>query len=176
MKGSVIWVEADKCLACKACEVECALAHCAAESLLEAVANDLRPSTRVDVVDVGERASLPVQCRHCEDAPCVLVCPSGALEKLGPEMAVVLHQDKCVGCKSCVLVCPFGAITVAADGRAMVKCDLCAERAGAEGQPACVAACPTRALHFGTPNEVAKEARRRSARQYLEAILAEEPS
>lgn len=172
MKGSAIWVEFEKCLACKTCEIECALAHCEVSEIREAVKQGLRPAHRVSVVSVGTEAAMPIQCRHCEDAPCVLVCPSGALSKAGPDQAVLLDYEKCIGCKSCVIVCPFGAVTVGPDGRTVVKCDLCIARLQQGQQPACVSACPTKALHFGEIDEYAKEARKRAARQMLEALLA----
>ncbi len=172
MKGSLIWVEIDKCLGCKTCEVECAMAHCEVGDIVEAVTRTLQPAHRVSVTPVSYEIAVPIQCRHCEDAPCVVVCPSGALTKLGPEQAVVLDAAKCIGCKSCVIVCPFGAVTVGPDGRTIVKCDLCAARA-AEGQkPACVSGCPTHALHFGEMDDLARETRKKAARQLLEAMLA----
>lgn len=173
MKGSSIWVEIEKCLGCKTCEIECAMAHCEVRDIVEAVRRELRPGRRVNVTPVTYGTSVPIQCRHCEDAPCVAVCPSGAMTKLGPDMAVVLDSDKCIGCKSCIIVCPFGAVTVGPDGRTVMKCDLCAALAADGGGPSCVAACPTKALHFGEIEEVAKEARRRAARQMLEAMAAE---
>ncbi len=173
MKGSSIWVEVEKCLSCKTCEIECAMAHCEVSDIVEAVKQALRPAHRVTVTPVSPEAAVPIQCRHCEDAPCVAVCPSGALAKPGPDQAVTLDADKCIGCKSCVIVCPFGAVTVGPDGRTIVKCDLCAARAEKGQPPACVAGCPTKALHFGEVDDVAKAARRKAARQLLEAMLAE---
>jgi Fe-S-cluster-containing hydrogenase component 2 len=76
-----------------------------------------------------------------------------------------------------MIVCPFGAIRVAAtemtgrEKKAAIKCDLCVERA--EG-PACVAACPTRALSLRYPVEVMKQATQASARQFLEAISSQQ--
>jgi carbon-monoxide dehydrogenase iron sulfur subunit len=173
MKGSSIWVEIDKCLACKTCEVECAMAHCEVDDIVEAIAVGLRPERRVSVTPVSYEVAVPIQCRHCEDAPCVAVCPSGALTKLGPDQAVVLDGEKCIGCKSCVIVCPFGAVVVGTDGRTIVKCDLCAARLEQGQSPACVSGCPTGALHFGEVDEIAREARKKAARQLLEAMLAE---
>jgi carbon-monoxide dehydrogenase iron sulfur subunit len=174
MKGSSIWVEIEKCLGCKTCEIECAMAHCEISDIVEAVTQALQPAHRVNVTPVSMEVAVPIQCRHCEDAPCVAVCPSRALTKLGPDQAVVLDSDKCIGCKSCVIVCPFGAITVGPDGRTIVKCDLCAARLAVGQQPACVAGCPTRALHFGEVDEMAKGTRKKAARQLIEAMLAEE--
>lgn len=174
MRGSMaIWVEVEKCLACKTCELQCALAHCEVNDLIEAVKQGLQPAHRVSVMAVGGEVAVPIQCRHCEDAPCVAVCPSGALSKSNPYQVTLLDYDKCIGCKSCVIVCPFGAITVGPDGRTVVKCDLCISRLQQGQQPACVSGCPTKALHFGELDDLAREARKRAARQLLEAMLAE---
>ena len=103
---------------------------------------------------------MPLQCRHCEDAPCVQVCPTGAICRLNPESPVLVDQGKCIGCEFCVQVCPFGVIRVASDGKVIVKCDLCVSRLAQGLEPACVASCPVRALAFEEIREDA--ARRRS--------------
>jgi len=116
-----------------------------------------------------ESGSMPNQCRHCEDAPCANVCPTGAI-KFGADK-IELHEELCIGCKMCVMVCPFGCVLpesepmpsvdymfeepvdkfiAVATGckNTAVKCDLCE---GREEGPACVAACPNKALTYVTP-------------------------
>jgi carbon-monoxide dehydrogenase iron sulfur subunit len=136
-----------RCLGCKSCEIACAMAHSEAKTLAEAVRADVPPQSRVHVepLDAG---GLPLQCRHCEDAPCVAVCPTGAIRRASDDAPVLLDAEACIGCRFCMLVCPFGVIDLSRDGKAMIKCDLCIERTEAGEEPACVAACPTGGLKF----------------------------
>jgi carbon-monoxide dehydrogenase iron sulfur subunit len=126
-------------------------------------------AARVAVVSAGDMA-VPLQCRHCEDAPCVLVCPTGALKKPVTQGPVTLDDQLCIGCKSCILVCPFGVINLGQKRKAIIKCDLCIERLEEGLQPACVEACPTGALRFGKLEEFMMEARRRAAQQMKETV------
>ena len=143
--GKVITVDIERCLACKGCEIACALVHSQSKVLELAIVESPRPQPRVSVEATAEFA-VPMQCRHCEDAPCITVCPTGAINRLGAEDPVLINQDLCIGCKFCIAVCPFGVINLSVDGRAVVKCDLCIERTKAGQEPACVEACPTKAL------------------------------
>jgi carbon-monoxide dehydrogenase iron sulfur subunit len=159
-----------RCLACRTCELACALAHVDTEDLAEAiVAHSAKP--RIYVESAGELA-VPLGCRHCDDAPCVRVCPSGALSRTDGESPVLVNPEKCIGCAFCVETCPFGVIRLArcgspgplAEGRAIVKCDLCVARLAEGLLPACVAACPVGALAFEEIDQSARQARLRAAR------------
>jgi len=149
-----IYADPTKCLGCKSCELACAVAH-ADSDLLTAVAQRLRLQPRNSVVQ-SNNLIMPIQCRQCEDAPCALACPTGAIYQ--EEGMVKINEKSCVGCKVCVMVCPFGAITVTTDedenessrtkkGKAR-KCDLCYSRMkdNKELSCACVEACPTKAI------------------------------
>jgi Fe-S-cluster-containing hydrogenase component 2 len=84
--------------------------------------------------------SIPLFCMHCapNKAPCLNICPEQAIEELGG--AIVVNEDKCIGCGMCRDVCPIGAIDMV-QGKAN-KCDLCIN----EDTQNCVDACPTEAL------------------------------
>ena len=138
----IVVAEAERCMSCKSCEFACAAAH-----------SEPARYPRIHVVPVAE-AGLPVQCRHCPDAPCVKVCPKGALGQGQADGPVEFDSEACSGCGFCTLVCPFGAIDLLAEDKTIVKCDLCSGRA--EG-PACVAACPTAGLSLIEPDEVLRE-------------------
>jgi len=167
----VIAVEIEKCMGCRSCELACAVAHSASKQLATAIRERPRPQHRVTVMPVRDLA-VPLQCRHCEDPPCVAVCPTGALQKTETEGAVLIDADKCIGCKACILVCPFGVIALSEDGHAIIKCDLCVERLEQGEEPACVAACPTRALSLKTVEEVAAAHRERSLGDIVRGIDA----
>jgi carbon-monoxide dehydrogenase iron sulfur subunit len=96
--------------------------------------------------------AVPIQCRHCENAPCMAACPSNAIKK--EDGIVVVEKEKCIGCKACMMVCPFGAMSIDAEC-GVLKCDLCG------GNPACVNACKTGALQYGDVLELVKERRRK---------------
>ena len=119
-------------------------------------------------IEAAGQLAVPLQCRHCEDAPCVQVCPSGALFRLDPESPVLVDQEKCIGCEFCVQVCPFGVIRMASDGKAIIKCDLCAGRLAQGLEPACVASCPVRALGFEEMKEDAARKRLQTALHLVE--------
>ena len=160
--AKMIVVNEERCLGCKTCVLECAMAHSQAGSLVEALVSDPPPQSRVHV-EPGGRFGIPLQCRHCEDAPCVTICPTEAVHRPDQAGPVLVDQARCIGCKFCMLVCPFGVIDMARDGKATIKCDLCIERTEAGQEPACVAGCPTGALQFTDWDEWLRRRRREAA-------------
>ena len=160
----VIVVNRNRCLACNSCTIACAMAHAEAETLAEAISSANPPQSRIYVEPAGAYG-VPLQCRHCKNAPCIAICPAEAIGRDSSDAPVLLDQDRCIGCKYCMLVCPFGVIAPSRDGRAMIKCDLCVERTEAGELPACVAACPTGALEFVEPHEHLRQRRRKPLRR-----------
>ena len=99
-------------------------------------------------------------CKHCTQAACLDVCPTGALfrTEFG---TVVVQEDICNGCGYCIPACPYGVIDQRkGDGRAW-KCTLCYDRLGAGMTPACAHACPTESIQFGPLDELRERAARR---------------
>jgi Fe-S-cluster-containing dehydrogenase component len=91
---------------------------------------------------------VPKLCNHCEDAPCVQVCPVGAT--FSTEDGVVLvDEDYCVGCGYCIQACPYGARWKHPEKRVAAKCTWCYHRLEQGLVPACVEVCPTQARIFG---------------------------
>jgi Fe-S-cluster-containing dehydrogenase component len=103
----------------------------------------------------GRTVNFPRSCLHCETPACVTVCPTGASYKRASDGIVLIDEDKCIGCKLCSWACPYGAREFDTDVGVMKKCTLCVDRiyndnlAEEDRVPACVAACPTSARHFG---------------------------
>lgn len=97
----------------------------------------------------------PKSCLHCEDAPCVTVCPTGASYKRADDGIVLVNEDICIGCGLCAWACPYGAREMDAAEGVMKKCTLCVDRIynanipEEDRVPACVRTCPTNARHFG---------------------------
>lgn len=166
--AKIIVCRIERCLGCRSCETACALAHSESKDLHEAVLEQPLPQRRVRVMAAGTHG-LPLQCRHCEDAPCIAICPTGAIYRTSDQGPVLVAAERCIGCKFCMVVCPFGVIDLARDGKAVVKCDLCIERTEAGEEPACVAACPTGAMQFQNLEEWLAERRRAAAEQLVAA-------
>ena len=137
----------ERCLGCKTCVIECSMAHTTAGTIAKALSKKKPPESRIFVESFGG-VGVPVQCFHCEDAPCVLVCPTHAIHRDAEGGPVLMDNKLCCGCRQCLLVCPYGLIDTSQHEPAVLKCDQCAERAEAGQEPACVASCPTDALRF----------------------------
>lgn len=158
-------IDLDTCVGCHACVV-----HCKEWNTGGAVAplSDSDPygahptgtwlnrvhSYEVDAPGQAPRVvHFPKSCLHCEDAPCVTVCPTGASYKREEDGIVLVDEDRCIGCKLCAWACPYGAREFDAPTGVMKKCTLCIDRIYNPNlenpEPACVATCPARARHFG---------------------------
>ena len=160
-----------KCIGCRLCEMACAMAHTPGgrPRTVGSLANPVQPRLHLMLQPGG---CVPVQCRHCEDAPCANACQVSAIvQKNG---TIFVDGDRCMGCKTCMLACPFGAMDLvpvfkhglpvaqgfSREGEGAEeegfkqryvasKCDLCMEA----GEPACVAVCPRKALTIIVPQE-----------------------
>ena len=113
-------------------------------------------SFQVQPVDgAAQIVNLPRSCLHCEDAPCVTVCPTGASYKRAEDGIVLVNESACIGCGLCAWACPYGARELDLAAGVMKKCTLCVDRIYNENlpvedrEPACVRTCPTGARHFG---------------------------
>ncbi len=87
-------------------------------------------------------------CKHCDPAPCLEACPTGALFRTEFD-TVVVQQDICNGCGYCVPACPFGVVELAKEDGKAHKCTLCYDRLKGGLEPACAKACPTDSIQFG---------------------------
>ncbi|NQV83503.1 MAG: 4Fe-4S dicluster domain-containing protein [Rhodospirillales bacterium] len=161
-------IDLDICVGCHACAVSCkewnTSGHMA--PLTDLMAYGERPTgvwfNRVHTFEVeneetGESRTVhfPRSCLHCEDAPCVTVCPTGASYKREEDGIVLVNENICIGCKLCSWACPYGAREYDEDAGVMKKCTLCVDKIynptlPAESRvPACVSTCPAGARHFG---------------------------
>ncbi|MEQ9643460.1 MAG: 4Fe-4S dicluster domain-containing protein [Alphaproteobacteria bacterium] len=107
----------------------------------------------------GRTVHFPKSCLHCQDAPCVTVCPTGASYKREEDGIVLVREDLCIGCKLCSWACPYGAREYDGMTGVMKKCTLCIDRIyndnldEVDRVPACVSTCPASARHFGDFND-----------------------
>jgi len=112
---------------------------------------------------------VPKLCNHCDNPPCVQVCPVGATFK-SPEGVILVDKDYCIGCRYCIQACPYGARYL--DPRTMTaeKCTFCYHRITKGLQPACVEACPTQARVFGEMKALASPLRRMMRMSHLQVL------
>ncbi len=173
-----IFVDYERCVACKGCEIACAVEHHPDRSLAGLV-GDRRTQVNVRVLAV-EHEAFPVSCRHCDPAWCMDACPAGAISRDPHTGAVTLDPGRCKACGMCAMVCPFDAISfkkthASGDRETAYKCDLCSHRVREGRLPACVEACHSGALAFREHEEMRRDRAVRSLREYLlgEAALPE---
>jgi formate dehydrogenase iron-sulfur subunit len=142
-------------------------ADAAAESLVEAASlNEIAEREGVPAYqdDGGVRWLMSSDvCKHCTEAACLEVCPTGSLfrTEFG---TVVVQEDICNGCGYCVPACPFGVIDRREDDGRAWKCTLCYDRLKDDMEPACAKACPTNSIQFGELSELRVRAEQRLER------------
>jgi carbon-monoxide dehydrogenase iron sulfur subunit len=148
-----IYVRPDRCMGCRSCEIGCAVQHSEGKTLFTALLESPAPIKRL-FVETAESVKMPILCRHCEDAPCLNACISGCLYQ-DENGFVRRRKERCIGCWTCMMVCPFGVVTRDVNKHLAVKCDRCHKL----DVPACVNACPTKALVIKDLDEIPKEKR-----------------
>src|SRR5918912_1008962 len=99
-------------------------------------------------------------CKHCVQAGCLEVCPTGAIIRTEFD-TVVIQSDVCNGCRACLGACPFGVIDINEASGTAQKCTLCYDRMSAGLEPACSKACPTDSIQFGPVEELRRRAQAR---------------
>ena len=135
----------EKCCACGACSVACMdqndIDESRGQTPFRTVCEfeDLRRP-------LGSCEYLSISCRHCADAPCVVGCPTGCLQKDLATGMTIYDRSRCIGCHSCAMACPFGIPQFSALDGKLRKCDGCYIRLESGLEPACVRACAFGAL------------------------------
>lgn len=102
------------------------------------------------------------QCMHCADPGCLRACPADGAIVQYTNGIVDFNQENCIGCQYCVSGCPFNIPKFNSSTKKVFKCTLCSDRVGAGLEPACIKACPTGCLHFGTKDEMKELAQTRA--------------
>lgn len=155
--------DSEKCVGCRACEVACFTEHNQKRNHVgKTVGTVTVPVIPKLFLIRGEGICMPIQCRHCEDAPCMEVCTLHAIERKNDQ--IIVNQEKCTGCKDCLMACPFGSIEIMC--KIASKCDLCFDNAKG---PACVRACKQEALRIVELQDE-NEAKQEKAAQILNTI------
>ncbi len=174
--AQAVLVDTTKCIGCRACQVACKeWNELEPESYREMQLSstfqnqrNITANTWTLVMFTEQRLDdqqrwlfTKTQCMHCTDAPCVAVCPTGALSK--QSQVTYLDETRCIGERYCVAACPFGAIQFRQGKGIVQKCTLCVDRLAQSQTPVCVKACPADALTWGERADQVAAARARVA-------------
>jgi carbon-monoxide dehydrogenase iron sulfur subunit len=166
----VIVANIERCMGCHSCELACAVAHSVAKDLTAMVRAGEKPGTRI-YMEAYEGTAIPIHCNHCEEAACLLACPSGAIYREEERGPVMVDTSRCIGCRMCVQACPFGVITLDSKGKGVLKCDLCMERLAEGQEPACENACPTKVVVYQSEEDANRDKRRETAKRMVLAQM-----
>ena len=155
-------IDQTRCIGCHACTVACKEENRVPLGTFR---------TWVKYVEKGEfpntrRHFAVLRCNHCDNAPCVTICPTVALYRR-PDGIVDFDRDRCIGCKSCMQACPYDALYIDPDTNTAAKCHFCAHRVERGLEPACVIVCPERAILTGDLDDPESEVSRVIAREHV---------
>lgn len=144
------YFDQSRCICCHTCNIACRDWH----NIQDVKVNWRRITTIEEGVFPNiSVASLSLSCCHCEEPACASVCPVGAITKGRENGVVLVDTDTCLGkdhCELCLQACPYDVPQFGAEENAkMQKCNLCLDRTAEGKNPACVDACPVRALDAG---------------------------
>jgi Fe-S-cluster-containing dehydrogenase component/formate-dependent nitrite reductase membrane component NrfD len=158
-----------RCIGCHACTVACKEENRvplgAFRTWVKYVEKGTFPDTR--------RYFSVLRCNHCDDAPCVTICPTVALYRR-PDGIVDFDGRRCIGCKSCMQACPYDALYIDPATNTAAKCHYCAHRLEVGLEPACVIVCPERAIIAGDLDDPRTEIARLVAREQVEVRKPEQ--
>src|SRR5215813_5191711 len=110
-------------------------------------------------------------CKHCVNAPCLDVCPTGAIIRTEFD-TVYINEPACNGCRDCVSACPFGVIHMSETRHVAQKCTFCYDRLKHDLAPACAQACPTQSIFFGPIDQLKRRAEERVAQLHRQGESA----
>src|SRR5262245_43063744 len=137
-------IDQNRCIGCHACTVACKEEHNIAlgvnRTWVKYIEKGRYPDTR--------RHFAVLRCNHCDDAPCIEICPTLALFRRADGI-VDFDNERCIGCKSCMQACPYDALYIDPDRNTAAKCNFDASRIDMGYKPACEVVCPTQAILSG---------------------------
>jgi Fe-S-cluster-containing dehydrogenase component/formate-dependent nitrite reductase membrane component NrfD len=162
-------IDQRKCIGCHACTVACkeenGVPLGAFRTWVKYVERGQYPHTR--------RYFSVLRCNHCDDAPCVTICPTVALYRR-PDGIVDFDGARCIGCKSCMQACPYDALYIDPATRTAAKCHYCAHRVEVGLEPACVIVCPEQAIIAGDLDDPASRIARLVATEQVQVRKPEQ--
>lgn len=177
-------IDMKRCVGCMTCTVTCKVANNLPNNILwnrvMTVGGSHIDTAAGTFPNDIRMQHIPINCQHCDNAPCVAACPTGASYKRAEDGIVLVDADKCIGCRMCMVACPYNARSFnwkepeyyvgyalgdidapAHQFNTVEKCDFCAHRLAKGEVPACMELCPARARFWGDlddPNSAVSQA------------------
>src|SRR5437667_1454350 len=149
-----------RCIGCHACTVACKAEHDVPLGNFRTWVKNVEKGTFPEV----RRYFTVLRCNHCDDAPCVTICPTRSLFTR-PDGIVDFDNQHCISCRSCMAACPYDALYIDPHTETAAKCNYCAHRIEVGLEPACVTVCPVRAIIAGDMHNPDTEIARIIARE-----------
>lgn len=158
MSGYEFYVDTSRCIGCQACVEACE--ECDTHRGVSMINFDYvdRPSSIATAAFV---------CFHCEDPTCAQVCPADAIKKGVDGIVQSALKARCIGCSNCVLACPFGIPKIFPEYQQMMKCDMCYDRTSVGKRPMCATVCPSQALAYVRPEDIARDRREKPVSEFV---------
>ncbi len=152
MHGYEFYVDTTRCIGCQSCLTACE--ECETHRGVSMINFDYldRPNGIATAAFV---------CMHCEDPTCAQVCPADAIKQGEDGVVQSSLKPRCIACSNCVLACPFGIPKIVPEYEQMMKCDMCYDRTSEGKRPMCATVCPSQALAYLPPEEIARNRRER---------------
>ena len=161
-------IDQNRCIGCHACTVACKEEHNIAlgvnRTWVKYIEKGNYPDTR--------RHFAVLRCNHCDDAPCIEICPTISLFRR-PDGIVDFDNERCIGCKSCMQACPYDALYIDPDRNTAAKCNFDASRVDMGYKPACEVVCPTQAILSGDLDDPSSTISKRIAMEKVSARKVE---
>jgi Fe-S-cluster-containing dehydrogenase component len=146
MFGYEFYVDPSRCIGCQACLKACE----------ECDTHRGHSMINFDFIDRSQTiGTAAFVCWHCDDPTCAQVCPADAIKKGEDGVVRSSLKPRCIGCSNCVLACPFGIPKMFPEYEQMMKCDMCYDRTSVGSRPMCATVCPSQALAYATPAQIA---------------------
>ena len=160
-------IDTKKCVGCSDCVVACQTENNVPVGYCRDWISETVEGTYPDLA-IEIRSE---RCNHCENAPCVRCCPTGASQVVDGGIVITV-ADECIGCGACIESCPYEARYTHPDGY-VDKCTFCLHRVKEGQQPACVAVCPTKCMYFGDVDDPNSEISRLLSTRKLKTLAPE---
>jgi Fe-S-cluster-containing dehydrogenase component len=141
------YIDPSRCIGCNACVAACAECDTHAGTSM----------IHLETIERGDTVqTTPIICMHCDEPACAEVCPADAIKRTSDGVVQSSLKPRCIGCSNCVFACPFGVPKYLPQIDQMMKCDMCYDRTSVGKKPMCATVCPSQALFYGTPEEIAE--------------------
>jgi len=161
-------IDQHRCIGCHACTVACKEEHDIAigvnRTWVKYIEKGQYPDTR--------RYFAVLRCNHCDDAPCIEICPTVSLFRRSDGI-VDFDNQRCIGCQSCMQACPYDALYIDPERNTAAKCNFDASRVEMGYKPACEVVCPTQAILSGDLDDPASTISKRVAMEKVSVRKAE---